>query len=519
MYASIKVFFQKINKLLDGTAMYRTVTLGLGFLALYALALGFWHIIPYRFSEQLISLVVALAVALITNYLASRIKKVAVNMESAVITALIVHFLIIPIQLSKVEDLWVIATVVFIAIVSKFAFVWRKQHIVNPAAFGAVALAFVYAVFPVPGYFESNWWIGQVEFFIPLLIAGGAVVFKVRKFIPVLTFLLVACLVFLFEEWRFSGEPLSRFSYFWLSGPSVFLAFFMLTEPFTMPPTKTLQSFYGATIGFISQTTLFLPLGIKMTPELALVLGNLAFYPFTLRQKLYLTLQSIHEVAKNTYEFVFIKPVGINFKAGQYLEWMLPHTGADNRGIRRYFTIASSPLDNTMRIGVRFGEKVSSFKTALLAMKPGQIIIASQLGGDFILPKDSAKKMACVAGGIGITPFISHISQMELSNISNDNVLFYCNNTLSEAAYRDRLQASQMMIPLKVVNILAKENIAGHETGYLTMDIIKKHTPDFLERSWYLSGPPGMVDSYAKLLRELGVPKREIKKDFFPGLA
>ncbi len=510
----MKEIFQTVLKILDGTTMYRTVTVGLTFLALSALGLGFWHVIPYRFSEQLISLVVVLVVALVTNYMASQLWKVVVSMESAVITALIVHFLVIPVQLTKLEDLWVIATVVFLAILSKFVVSWRKQHIVNPAAFGAFAMALVYSVLPVPGYFESNWWVGQVELFIPLLLAGMVVVLKVRKWTPVISFLVIACLVFLFEGWRFDGEPLSRFSYFWLSGPSVFLAFFMLTEPFTMPPTKRLQAFYGAFVGFISQTNLFLPLSIKMTPELALVLGNLVFYPFTLRRKLYLPLQAIREIAKNTYEFVFIKPVGINFKAGQYLEWVLPHTGADNRGTRRYFTIASSPLDNTMRIGVRFGEKNSSFEKALLSLKPGQTIIASQLGGDFVLMSDSTIKVACVAEGIGVTPFISHISHMELSKISNDTVLFYCNNTLAEVAYRDRIQASQSMIPLKVINILAKEDITCYETGYLTAKIIKKYAPDFLERSWYLSGTSAMVDVNTKLLKELGVDRGKIKRDF-----
>ena len=98
MYAILKEAWQKINRVLDGTAMYRTVTLALSFLVIYALLLGFWHVIPYRFSEQLISLVTALIVALVTNYLASLIWKVAVNMESAVITALIIHFLILSIN-------------------------------------------------------------------------------------------------------------------------------------------------------------------------------------------------------------------------------------------------------------------------------------------------------------------------------------------------------------------------------------------------------------------------------------
>ncbi len=519
MLAVLQKGWQIIERKLDRTAMYRTVTLALSFLALVSIGLGFTGRLPYSGPEQLISLVVALATALGVNYVCSRIWKVAVNQESAVITALILYFLIIPVEQSKLEDLWVIATVVALAVISKFVIAWRKQHIVNPAAIGLVLMAVAYAVLPLPGYFESVWWVGQRELFLPLLLAGSAVVLKVRKWVPVATFLLVAFVVFLFEEWRFSGDVWGRADYFWLSGPSLFLAFFMLTEPFTMPPTRKLQAVYGGLVGLISQTTLFMPLGIKMTPELALILGNLVFYRFTLRRKLYLSLQSVREIAKHTYEFVFIKPVGIKFKAGQYMEWMLPHPGADNRGVRRYITIASSPLDNTLRIGVRFGGEISSFKAALLKLKPGQTIIASQLGGDFVLPVDNTKKTAMVAGGIGITPFVSQISQMELSKISYDTVLFYCNNTLAEAAYRDRLQASQLMIPLKVVNVLAKESAVGCETGFLTAETIKRFAPDYLERLWYLSGPPGMVDAYAKLLHELGVSKRYIKKDFFPGLA
>jgi ferredoxin-NADP reductase len=354
-----------------------------------------------------------------------------------------------------------------------------------------------------------------------LLITGIAVVAKVRKWVPVSAFLATAFVVYAFEEWRFFGvvtdDSLLRF---FTSGPSLFLAFFMLTEPFTMPPTKRLQAGYGALVGFLSQTTLFLSVGIKMTPELALIFGNLLLYPATLKRKLILPLAKVREVAKDTYEFAFTKPLTLRFRAGQYLEWMLPHADADNRGIRRYLTISSAPSDALLRFTVRIGEQASTYKQTLQRMKTGDTIIASQLAGDFLLPRDPSRKIAMVAGGIGVTPFLSHIDHMQVANVpKHDSVLYYCNNTAVEIAYHDRLQAAAHMLPLKIVHILAKEKVDPYEHGFLTAEIVRQHTPDFLERVWYLSGPPGMVNAYSKLLKDLGVKRRNIKKDFFPGLA
>jgi ferredoxin-NADP reductase/Na+-translocating ferredoxin:NAD+ oxidoreductase RnfD subunit len=518
MYAPIITLFQKIEKRLDAIAMYRIVSVSLLFIAFFAALFGFFGIIPYTGTEQVISLVIALVVALVTNWLCSKIWRISVNHESAFITALILFFLIIPAQLSDIGSSWVIALVTFVAILSKFVFAWRKQHIANPAAIGVVLVALAYSVFPIPGYFESTWWIGRIELFVPLLIAGVAVVTKIRKWTPVLSFLAVAFVVYLFEEWRFGADVMSRAGSFWFAGPGLFLAFFMLTEPFTMPPTKKLQLVYGAFVGFISQTTLFLPF-LKMTPEFALVVGNLVMYPSTLKRKLILPLVSSVEVAKNTYEFAFAKPAGLKFEAGQYLEWMLPHTKSDNRGIRRYFTISSGPSDTLLRVAVRFADTVSTYKSVMRDMKVGDTIIASQLAGDFVLPKDLEQKVALIAGGIGVTPFLSQIDEMVTQKSVRSTVLFYCNNTVEEIAYKDKLAAAAEVIPLTVVNVLAKEEVPGYETGYVTKELIKKYVPDYVSVKWYLSGPPGMVNAYSALLREVGVPEKNIKRDFFPGLA
>lgn len=505
---------------LDRTGMYRVVTHALGGLALIALVFGFLGFIPYAESEQLLSLGLVLVVALGCNWLGQRLFSIHVNYESALITALIVHFLVLPPRLTVLTDWWPVVVVTLLAIASKFLFVYRKQHVANPAATGAVAAVLLYALIPGLGSFESLWWVGTPELFIPTVIAGALVVSKVRKWVPVFTFLGVAFVVFVAEGWRFGGDVASEARLFWLSAPYLFLAAFMLTEPFTIPPRKQLQAMYGGVVGLLATTTLFSPF-FKMTPELALVLGNLAFFGFTVRQKLQLTFSERRTLADRTYEFVFKKPAGFRFAAGQYLEWMLPHAKTDSRGIRRYFTIASSPTEPDVRLALRVPETHSTYKTALMELAPGQVVTASQLAGDFVLPHDHTEPLAMVAGGIGVTPFRSHLSYVAHARRPQDIVLYYCNNTAAEIAYRDEFAYFASVIPLRVINVLAKEEKVGpeYEQGFLTADIIARRTPDYRDRTWYLSGPPGMVNAYDKLLREMGVKGTKIVKDFFPGLA
>lgn len=500
--------------------MYRVVSTFLVALTVIALALGALGVLAYPFWEQLIALLIIVATVLATNWLCSLIWKAHVNYESAIITALIIHFLLIPAPLSALVDSWQLVAVGVLAVLSKFVFAYKKQHLLNPVAAGAVLLMIAYQFSFLPGFFEVGWWLGTPVMVLPVAVFGVMIVTKLRKWVPVGAFLATGFAMYLFETWHFDGDLISATQTFWISGPSLFLAAFMLTEPFTMPPTKKLQAVYGALVGALASTTIFQSL-FTMTPELALVIGNIAFYHFTLRQKLYLVLEQVRTIAVGTYEFVFKKPEGFNFMPGQYLEWMLPHAGSDSRGIRRYFTVASSPTEPDVRLALRIPtEAPSSYKRTLQTLKPGGVVIASQLAGDFTLPHDHTKKLAFVAGGIGITPFRSHLAYLSDSQIAEDVVLFYCNNVKADVAYGDEFSHIATVVPLKVVQVLAKETITepDYEQGFLNRDMILRRTPDYLDRVWYLSGPPGMVNAYEKLLREMGVRGGMIKKDFFPGV-
>ena len=286
-----------------------------------------------------------------------------------------------------------------------------------------------------------------------------------------------------------------------------------------MPPTKRTQIFYGALVALVANTTLFAPF-IAMTPELALVIGNLAIYPYRIRQKLFLTFIEKREIAKNTFEFIFKKPAGFTYQAGQYLEWMLPHEKSDSRGVRRYFTIASSPTESVVRLALKFVPAGSSYKQKLQSLAPGDIIIASQLAGDFMLPKDTHCKLAFIAGGIGVTPFSSHITYIKDTKADYDVQLFYCVNQLADLAYYDEFLQATKTIKLETIPLVAKaESEHTFETGYLTKEIIERRTPDYKERLWYISGPPPMVSAYKSLLLKSGVARNHIVTDYFPGLA
>ncbi len=81
------------------------------------------------------------------------------------------------------------------------------------------------------------------------------------------------------------------------------------------------------------------------TPELALAVGNVFSWLVSPKQRVTLTLKRKARVAPSVVDFYFAPSQRLAFTPGQYLECTLAHPSADARGVRRYFTIASSPTE------------------------------------------------------------------------------------------------------------------------------------------------------------------------------
>lgn len=125
-----------------------------------------------------------------------------------------------------------------------------------------------------------------------------------------------------------------------------------------------------------------------------------------------------------------------------------------------------------------------------------------------MLPKDSHKKLVFIAGGIGVTPFRSMIKDLTLNKQKRDITLFYFAAGEPEFLYKDVWQEA-LAYGVKVIPFTNREK--------LDEAMLQKYTPDYKERDFYLSGPPFMVRAYAKTLRTLSIPARNIHTDYFSG--
>jgi len=292
----------------------------------------------------------------------------------------------------------------------------------------------------------------------------------------------------------------------------------MLTEPLTAPTTRWPRIAFAAIVGFLFAPNIHIG-SFYFTPELALLAGNLFAYAVSPKGRFVLTLERIEQTAVDSYDFIFRSQRKLAFQAGQYLEWTLGLDRPDNRGNRRYFTVASSPTEQSVRLGVKFYRQSSAFKQALGGMKPGATIHASQLAGDFTLPSDPNTKIAFLAGGIGITPFRSMLQYLIDRKEVRPIVVLYGTEGQDDIAYRDVLGRARRELGIKTFLAVAKGAERGQYPGYIDARLVRLTMPDYLERTFYISGPQVMVKALRGKLLAMGVRRSRIKVDYFPGFA
>lgn len=226
------------------------------------------------------------------------------------------------------------------------------------------------------------------------------------------------------------------------------------------------------------------------------------------------TLDHSHDEAANIRTFYF-KPEGpVSYTAGQFTELTVPHKHPDKRGVKRWFTLSSSPTDELLSITTKFAvDKSSSFKKALFKLQPGTELHMAEPMGDFVLPKLIQTPLVFVAGGIGITPFHSILEWLHATNETRPIKLLYGVRTEDEIIFQDTFQKAHVE---PVIVVSQPSDAWGGERGSLSAELIlglEKPSEDTLV---YVSGPEPMVEALEKDLKKAGLPKDRFVGDFFP---
>src|ERR1039457_5165384 len=132
------------------------------------------------------------------------------------------------------------------------------------------------------------------------------------------------------------------------------------------------------------------------------------------------------EVAEGTMAFHFEKPSGFNFKAGQFADVTLSNPpDTDAEGNTRTFSIASPPFENELVFTTRMRD--TAFKRSLKKVPLDTEVKIGSAAGSFTLHKNPSKPAVFLAGGIGITPFLSIVRQADHDRLPHKLYLFYSN--------------------------------------------------------------------------------------------
>lgn len=484
-----------IDVFLNDITMYRLMLYVLIFLVAVAEVLSAFRLLSFSPLNLLFSSLFLVAICWLINKIFAAVFKIPANVESLYISALILALILTP--ATSIGQLQFFFWVAVLAMASKYILVVKRKHLFNPAAVAVFITATVLN-------YSASWWVGTT-WMMPFVTAGGLLIIrKLRRFSMVASFLTTSLSVMGVVGVIRGNDLLALVKNAILESPIIFFALVMLTEPLTTPPTKRLQFIYGSLVG----------LGFNFfVSETALLLGNIFSYIVSSKEKLLLKLKKKIQIAPDIYDFVFGLDRKILYEAGQYMEWTLSHKNPDSRGNRRYFTLASSPTEETLRIGVKFYPNGSSFKKALLSMRTGDRIVASQLAGEFSLPKDQLKKLVFIAGGIGVTPYRSIIKYLLDTTERRNIILLYSSKKEADFVYQDIFSEAFKRLGVKTFYT------ATEKGEVIDQATIKSKVPDYKERIFYISGPHAMVDAFKKVCKEMGIPGSQIKVDFFPGYA
>ena len=210
----------------------------------------------------------------------------------------------------------------------------------------------------------------------------------------------------------------------------------------------------------------------------------------------------ILEVKKVTHDVLGIKiekPVGYTFIPGQATEVTINDKDWINE--RRPFTFTNLPGDDHLEFTIKTYPAHNGVTNRLLQVKAGDELIIHDVWGAI----NYKGKGLFIAGGAGVTPFISIFRHLRSINNKESNRLLFANKTRKDIILETELND---LLRGNVINILSEEDVKGYKKGFITESVLKELIrPD---DTLYLCGPPPMIDAVMKSLANLGLSDKSV---------
>jgi len=177
------------------------------------------------------------------------------------------------------------------------------------------------------------------------------------------------------------------------------------------------------------------------------------------------------------------------------------------------FTISSSPTRDELSISVK---SVGDFTSTIRDTKTSDVAYIDKPYGVFSFLNHDTKNLVFIAGGIGITPFISMLRYIYDKRLERNVILIWGNKTSKDVAFGDELEKMSSEMPsLKVIHVMSGQDDWQGEKGYVDAEKVKKYVTDLGNTQFFVCGPPVMMSKIVKMLKGLDVPGNRIHYERF----
>ncbi len=240
--------------------------------------------------------------------------------------------------------------------------------------------------------------------------------------------------------------------------------------------------------------------------------------PFILSRNIY-TISDIRSPGNLVTE-VRLTGRKIKFKAGQYAYWRLKSRAVGNE--EHPFTISSAPDEEEIGFSAK---SLGDYTSALKGLKTGDKAIIDGPYGKFTLPADESAPVLFLAGGIGITPFLSMVQNMADIRSMRSATLIWSVSTRENLVYDGEfLKLMKRLLSFRYKPVINKHDepireatVANFESGRINGELISRFCPDLVnsKTTVYICGPDPMREAMVKILRSIGVSRLRIRFEKF----
>jgi len=205
-------------------------------------------------------------------------------------------------------------------------------------------------------------------------------------------------------------------------------------------------------------------------------------------------IKEVNQITHDVKEFIVEKPDGYEFRPGQATDVALNIEGWKDE--QRPFTFTSLPEDDNLEFVIKIYDDHEGVTNKLDDLAPGEQFIIGDPWGAI----EYKGPGTFIAGGAGITPFISIFRYLKKQNKLEGNQLLFSNKTEDDIILADEFRA---MLESHFINVLTRQEHSRYETGRIDKETLKKYCTDF-DQHFYICGPIPFVMDMSNALNDLG---------------